>query len=75
MYDITAKLGQPCIFIRYNPDHKESNKELLLERTQYYLNLQDIYLNYENFNKKQINYYAKLDIDNILGFKTEYLFY
>ena len=29
MYDIISKLGMPCIFIRYNPDSKESNKEIL----------------------------------------------
>ena len=29
MYDIIAKLGQPCMFIRYNPDNKDS--ESLIE--------------------------------------------
>ena len=81
MYDITAKLGQPCIFIRYNPDSKESNKGKLLEKIQYYLDLQNIYMD-EDFDKKiykELNqdtyYYEKLGIDNLLGFKTEYLFY
>jgi hypothetical protein len=38
MYDIMAKLGQPCIFIRYNPDSKESNPEKLLQVIRLYLN-------------------------------------
>jgi hypothetical protein len=41
MYDIIAKLGMPCIFIRYNPDHKRSDKNILLKRTKYYLNLEE----------------------------------
>lgn len=73
MYDITANLGQPCIFIRYNPDSKESNKETLLEKIQYYLNLKD---KYSNTDKELDNvYYKELEIDDLLGFKTEYLFY
>jgi hypothetical protein len=39
MYDIIAKLGLPCIFIRYNPDSKESNKDILLQKVQKYLEL------------------------------------
>jgi len=39
MYDIIAKLGLPCIFIRYNPDSKESNKDILLQKVQQYLEL------------------------------------
>lgn len=30
MYDIIAKLGQPCVFIRYNPDGKDNDKKVLL---------------------------------------------
>lgn len=109
MYDITAKLGQPCIFIRYNPDSKKSNKEKLLERIQYYLDLQNIYLdedldveldddlngkvneeeneevdgeidedddlNEEVHENLDENCYEKLGINNLLGFKAEYLFY
>jgi hypothetical protein len=41
MYDIIAKLGLPCIFIRYNPDSKESNKEYLLKKLNKYLKLGD----------------------------------
>jgi len=39
MYDIIAKLGVPCIFIRYNPDDKNSDKNVLLELTKKYLEL------------------------------------
>jgi len=39
MYDIIAKLGQPCIFIRYNPDNKKSNLNVLLKIIKKYLNL------------------------------------
>lgn len=38
MYDIIAKLESPCIFIRYNPDHKFSSKEDLLKKLNKYLN-------------------------------------
>lgn len=37
MYDICAGLGFPCIFIRYNPDSKQSNLQTLLERIKFYL--------------------------------------
>jgi len=59
MYDIIAKLGLPCIFIRYNPDSKESNKEILLEKVQEYLEL-----NIEDDDRW-----------DDFGFKAEYLFY
>ena len=60
MYDIIAKLGQPCVFIRYNPDNKKSSKEYLLDRVKYYLD-------YKTINIK--------DTFSIGGLKTEYLFY
>ena len=41
MYDIIAKLGQPCLFIRYNPDSKESNQNVLLNMIKDYLELDD----------------------------------
>ena len=41
MYDIISKLGQPCIFIRYNPDNKKSNIDVLLKKVQEYLELSD----------------------------------
>ena len=60
MYDIIAKLGQPCVFIRYNPDNKKSSKEYLLDRVKYYLD-------YKTINIK--------DTFSMAGLKTEYLFY
>jgi hypothetical protein len=59
MYDIIAKLGLPCIFIRYNPDSQESNKEILLKKIKDYLKL-DV----ESDN-----------LWNEYGFKVEYLYY
>lgn len=73
IYDITAKLGQPCIFIRYNPDGKNSNKEKLLEKINYYLDFQNIYEDDDTDDGENI--YEKLDINDVLGFKAEYLFY
>jgi succinylglutamate desuccinylase len=74
MYDITAKLGQPCIFIRYNPDHKNSEKDTLLKRIEYYIDLQDYYD--QDSNGDKIECYKKINIDNpILGFTKEYMFY
>ena len=70
-----AKLGQPCVFIRYNPDDKQSDKNKLLKEVQKYIELQNIYLNEELDNESDINYYEKLDINNLSGFKVEYLFY
>lgn len=39
MYDIIANTGFPCIFIRYNPDNKLSDKNVLLQLVTKYLNL------------------------------------
>jgi hypothetical protein len=39
MYDVVANLGLPCIFIRYNPDNKNSDKNVLLDKVKEYLNL------------------------------------
>jgi hypothetical protein len=41
MYDIVAKLGMPCIFVRYNPDNENSDEYILLEIITNYLNLTD----------------------------------
>jgi hypothetical protein len=60
MYDITAKLGQPCIFIRYNPDNKDSNQDTLLKLVKQYLQLD------EN---------SKKPWDDTLCFAVFYLFY
>ena len=58
MYDIIAKLGQPCIFIRYNPDNINSSKEKLLQVIKKYLkngpNI-DIFNNY-GFKAKYLFY-------------------
>jgi hypothetical protein len=59
MYDIIGKLGLPCIFIRYNPDSKESNKDILLQKIKDYLEL-DV----ESDN-----------IWDDYGFKVKHLFY
>ncbi|AYV83189.1 MAG: hypothetical protein Hyperionvirus4_154 [Hyperionvirus sp.] len=37
MYDIVAKIGMRCIFIRYNPDNKISDINVLLETIKKYL--------------------------------------
>jgi hypothetical protein len=39
MYNIIAKLGLPCIFIRYNPDNKISELNVLLNTVKKYLDL------------------------------------
>ena len=41
MRDIIAKLGQPCIFIRYNPDDKKSDITVLLKTVKKYLEFND----------------------------------
>ena len=41
MYDIIAKLGMSCVFIRYNPDNNESNIDSLLEKINGYIELED----------------------------------
>lgn len=62
MYDIIAKLGTPCIFIRYNPDNKQSKLETLLETVNEYL---DLDIDDNNF----------MTIFDEYGFKAEYLYY
>jgi hypothetical protein len=60
MYDIIAKLGQPCIFIRYNPDSKKSNLKELVKNVNSYLEpkLDEIKLKWNEF-----------------GFAVNYMFY
>jgi hypothetical protein len=60
MYDIIAKLGQPCIFIRYNPDSKKSNLTELVKNINSYLEpeLDEIKLKWNEF-----------------GFAVNYMFY
>ena len=59
MYDIIGKLGMPCIFIRYNPDDKKSDKNQLLDKVKEYLalNIDDEHV-WDEF-----------------GFKADYMFY
>lgn len=60
MYDIIAKLGTPCIFIRYNPDSKDSDKDELLNTIEEYIDLN------EDFQEDMFDDY---------GLKCIYLFY
>ena len=62
MLDIIAKLGLPCVFIRYNPDSRASNKDLLVKKINSYF---DLGINYENNLLPWDEY----------GFKVEYMFY
>ena len=62
MYDIIAKIGMPCIFIRYNPDAKDSCKEVLLDKIKGYLAL-------EFQNEEQESVWDDF------GFKVNYLYY
>lgn len=41
MSDVVANLGLPCIFIRYNPDSKESDEKVLLEWVVKFLSLEN----------------------------------
>ena len=59
MYDIVAKLGLPCVFIRYNPDDKKSDYNILLKMIKEYLE--------KDMNEIYFNEYS--------GLKAEYLFY
>ena len=62
MYDIIAKLGMPCIFIRYNPDNKDSNLKTLEDKINKYLKYED------KINSKELKF-------DKYGYKCEYLFY
>jgi hypothetical protein len=62
MMNIISKLGMPCIFIRYNPDNKNSNLEYLKTKIDEYLEEED-YLDS-----------SYLDFDDF-GLITEYLYY
>ena len=62
MYDIIAKLGMPCIFIRYNPDNKDSNLKTLEDKINKYLKYED------RINSKELKF-------DKYGYKCEYLFY
>ena len=59
MYEIIKQLGLPCVFIRYNPDDKKTDYNILLEMVKEYL---EIDMN-------------EIDFDEHSGLKVEYLFY
>ena len=61
MYDIIAKLGMSCVFIRYNPDNNESNIDSLLEKINGYIELEDKPNSLNEFDK--------------FGLSVKYLFY
>lgn len=48
MYEIYAMCGRPTIFIRYNPDSKNSDLNVLVERVKHYLKIGN--LDYEGKN-------------------------
>ena len=62
MYDIIAKLGMSCVFIRYNPDNKNSNLDVLQTTIKKYLKEEG---KIKNSNLKFSDF----------GLITEYLFY
>lgn len=65
MVDIIAKLGEPCIFIRYNPDNPLSDRNFLLSTIKKYLDLDyDKYVNLEYKNWQGLD-----------GLKVKYLYY
>jgi hypothetical protein len=65
MYEIAGSLFRPCIFIRYNPDSKNSDLNILLERVKYHLNMANIDKN------NNLIYQENQDIDNIDDFDIE----
>jgi hypothetical protein len=69
MFDIIAELGMPCIFIRYNPDTKESNQEELLEFVK-----QGLDVEFEQENEELYDN-GKYPWDQTTGLYTDYMFY
>ena len=71
MYDIIAKLGIPCIFIRYNPDNRESNLNTLLETVKKYINLEfsDIKNIVDDYGFKVVYLFYKNNGENIVNDK------
>jgi hypothetical protein len=61
MHEITSALNKPCVFIRYNPDSKQSDKNFLLNKVKFYLEKE--YDEIENL------------FDEHSGYYVEYLFY
>jgi len=56
MYDIIAKLGVPCIFIRYNPDSENSDEKILLKTIKKYLECDDKIWNEHGFYVEYLFY-------------------
>ena len=58
MYDTVAKLGMPCVFIRYNPDNQNSSKKELLQTIN---NIINDYTNniFDDYGLKVIYLYYK----------------
>lgn len=82
MYDITAKLGQPCIFLRYNPNGKHSNLNVLLMTVQKCLQLANAEIErfeqtFDDDENQEISptAYETLGIDDYKCFRVDYLFY
>lgn len=69
MYDITDELDTPCLFIRYNPDNKNSNKEDLSDKIKAYLKIRDL------VDCDDGNIHDFIDFDPERNIKIEYLFY
>ena len=69
MYDIIAKLGLPCVFIRYNPDHKDSDKYALLENVQEYLEMR-----YDEEYFEECTQHDAFPWDSY-GYRCEYMYY
>ena len=65
MYDIIAKLGLQCVFIRYNPDDKKSDYNVLLEMIKEYLEK----------DMNEIDFDEDINGHKNYGLKVEYLFY
>ena len=65
MYEIIKQLGLPCVFIRYNPDNKKSDYNVLLEMVKDYLEKDVSEINFEEDISGHKNY----------GLKVKYLYY
>ena len=62
MYDITNKLGLPTVFIRYNPDNKESDKNILLDKIKYYLGHEEERMKIKVAGRNWANKYHTYDL-------------
>ena len=64
MYEIVKQLGYPCVFIRYNPDDKKSNYDILLQMVKEYL-----------YKSELEEGRLSVDFNELTGLKVDYLFY